>query len=489
MEYFLYALLAALALFVVVTLIRAAFFKEKKTELPPLPDEEVDEARVLESLSQAIQIKTVSYPEHERVDWEEFARFRDFLARRYPLIDKKLEHEIIGDASVIYHWRGKDSSLEPIALLSHQDVVPVTPGTEGDWTHPAFSGHNDGEFIWGRGSLDMKNHLICLMEAVELLLAEGFEPERDVYLCFGHDEEVVAAEAAGAKSMAELFKARGIHLDSVLDEGGAWLKASVPHVMDGWLAGIGTSEKGYADFEIAVNAKGGHSSAPPNHSALGELAVAIQDVEKHQFKTKVFPFLPQLLKSVGRASSYPVRVLLCNTPLLMPLVRAALKRIPIAACMVRTTTAATMANGSPACNVLPQRASAIFNFRMMPGTSIADVEKHLHKVIRNKNVEISFVKGKEASPFSPTDSRAFQTIARLCKQMNEKSIIAPYLVMGGTDACFYEIVCENVNRFSPFEITAELMSCTHATNERIPIATVAKGVVFFKRYLRQMAQA
>ncbi|MCL2024136.1 MAG: M20/M25/M40 family metallo-hydrolase, partial [Oscillospiraceae bacterium] len=93
----------------------------------------------------------------------------------------------------------------------------------------------------------------------------------------------------------------------------------------------------------------------------------------------------------------------------------------------------------------------------------------------------------EASPFSPTDSRAYLALARLCKQMNEKSIVAPYLVMGGTDACFYEIICKNVNRFSPFELTAELLGTTHATNERIPVNALGKGVVFFKRYLRLVA--
>ncbi|MDR1409396.1 MAG: M20/M25/M40 family metallo-hydrolase [Oscillospiraceae bacterium] len=487
MSWLVHGVLAILMLFVVVTIIRAAFFKEKKHDYPALADENVDETRAIESIAQAIRIPTISYPENDKVDWEEFARFRDFLAERYPLITQNLEREIVADASVLYRWKGANPALDPIAMLSHQDVVPVTPGTEDDWEHPAFSGYNDGNFLWGRGALDMKNHLICVMEAVETLLVEGFVPERDVYLCFGHDEEVVGSENAGALAIAKLLQSRGVCLAGVLDEGGAWLKATVPHVMDAWLAGIGISEKGYADFEIAVNAKGGHSSAPPNHSALGQLAVAIRDVEKHQFKTKLFPFLIQLIENVGRVSSYPVKLLLCNTRLIKPVIRAIMKRIPMAACMVRTTTAATMAQGSPACNVLPQRASAIFNFRMLPGTTIEDVEKHLHKIIRNKEVEINFVKGKEASPFSSTESRAFNTIARLCKQMNDKSIIAPYLVMGGTDACFYEIICESVNRFSPFEVTAELMGTTHATNERIPIATVGKGVAFFKRYLREMA--
>jgi len=491
MQYFWYAVLGVAGLFLLITAIRAAFFKEKKVDYPSLPAEDVDEARAIESLAQAIRIPTISYPEPEKTDWDEFARFRDFLTERYPLITKNIECEIVAEASVMYRWKGTNPELEPIAMLSHQDVVPVEPGTEDDWTYPAFSGHNDGEFLWGRGAIDMKNHLICLMEAVEKLLEEGFVPERDVYICLGHNEEVVAAEGGGAQAIAELLQSRGVRLDSVLDEGGAWLRANVPHVMDGWLAGIGISEKGYVDFEIAVNAKGGHSSAPPNHSALGELAVAIRDAENRQFKPKIFSFLPQLIESIGRISSYPIRfliMLLINSGTLKPLLKAIMKRIPMAACMVRTTTAATMAQGSPACNVLPQRATAVFNHRMMPGTTVKDVERHLRKVIRNKNVEINLLKGKEASPFSPTDSRAYMTLARLCKQMNDDSVIAPFLVMGGTDACFYEIICKNVNRFSPFEITTELLGCAHATDERIPVATVGKGVVFFKRYLREMTK-
>lgn len=98
----------------------------------------------------------------------------------------------------------------------------------------------------------MKNHLICVMEAVETLLEEGYEPERDVYLCFGHDEEVVAAKDAGAKAIMETLKSRGIHLDSVIDEGGAILPVNVKHVLKGNLAGVGIAEKGYADFSMSV---------------------------------------------------------------------------------------------------------------------------------------------------------------------------------------------------------------------------------------------
>lgn len=483
----LYILLGALGLWLVISLIRAVFFVPKREDYGEMPHEDVDTERAVRNLSGAIQIPTISYPEEELVDWAQFEKFHAYLEKTYPLIHQTMTREVVSRASLLYRWKGEDSSLDAIALLSHQDVVPVSEGTEDDWKYPAFDGHNDGEFLWGRGALDMKNHLICVMEAVETLLAEGFVPKRDVYLCFGHNEEVVGSDNSGAGAMMETLRERGVHLDSVLDEGGAFLPVKVKGILDACLAGVGISEKGYADFEISVNAKGGHSSQPPDRTALGDIAEVILDLESNQFKAKLMPFMLELLNNVGRNLPYYLRVVACNIGALRPLLKAVMKRIPVAACLIRTTTAATMAQGSPAANVLPQKATINVNFRMMPGTSIKDVENHIRKVVRNKDIEVKFVKGKEASKFSPTDSRAFQTIKKLCLQQEPDAIVAPYLVMGGTDACFYEPICENVNRFAPFKITTELLQCTHATNERIPVETIGNGVAFFKQYVRQMA--
>ncbi len=464
---------------------RAAKFVPEKKDWGELSEEKVDVEKACEHLSKAISIPTVSYPEKEKVDFSQFDKFHDFLDEAFPLIHEKLEKEIIEEASLIYHWKGSRSDLDPIALLAHQDVVPISKGTEDDWTHPGFSGFNDGEFIWGRGALDMKNHLMGVMEAVETLLEEGFEPERDVYLLFGQDEEVVANENGGAKSIMETLKARGIHLDCVIDEGGAMLPVDIKGVLNNkHLCGIGIAEKGYADFEISINAKGGHSSQPPKHSAAGILAQAIRDLENHQFDAELRPFLVDLFTNIGKNCTYPVRLITCNLPALKPLMKTVMKQIPPAASMIRTTTGVTMLSGSPAANVLPQKASATVNFRMMPGVSTQDVENHIHKVIRNKDIEVTCLKKKEASAISPTDSRSFKIIEKLCMQESKDNIVAPYLVMGGTDACTYEPICENIYRYSPYRAGVDLLLCTHGTNERIPVSSIGPGVAFFKRYIR-----
>lgn len=484
----LWTILGLLGAFIAVTLVRAAFWTPEKVEFEPLPDEQVDVDKYRKDLSDAIKIKTISNVDVDKVDWNEFKRLHALFEERFPLVYKNLKCEEISLASLLFTWEGKNPDLEPIALLGHQDVVPVAEGTEGDWTHPAFDGVDDGEFVWGRGALDMKNHLIAVLESVESLLAEGFEPERTVYLCFGHDEEIVAAPTSGAGSIAAVLKERGVHLDSVIDEGGAILNLHVGNILNKKLAGVGIAEKGYADYRVSVSAKGGHSSQPPEHTALGALANVIKDIEGHQFKAKMPAFVYELFTKIGKNVSYPARIVTCNLWLLKPLITAVMKKIPPAASLIHTTTAVTMAEGSPAANVLPQKASVTVNFRMMPGVTIKNVEEHIRKCVRNKDIEVEYLKGKEASKVSPTDSRSFKILEEICTRTDRDLLVAPYLVMGGTDAYHYEEVCDNIYRFAPFVMDTKLLLTTHGTDERIPIACMADALKFFKRYIRLMSQ-
>ena len=473
-----------------VSMVRAATtYKAKPIENVNLGKEEkVDVERFIKNLSDAIKIPTIANRDESLVDWAPFDEFHAMLEKAYPLMHEKLDKQIISTCSLLYHWKSEHPEKEPIALLSHQDVVPVTPGTEDDWKYPAYSGEIAEGFLWGRGAIDMKNHLIGVCEAVETLLEEGYVPERDVYICFGHNEEVMAeGEICGADCMMRWFKERGIKLDSVLDEGGAILEAKVDKVIDGHLAGVGIAEKGHVDFEISVNAKGGHSSQPPKHSALGELSRIVCKLENNQFKAELTPQLYSLFNEIGKNTTYPVRCVMSNLPVLKPLITKICSEIPPVASMMRTTTAVTMANGSPAPNVLPQKATVNVNFRIMPGQTIEDVEAHIRKIAGPK-AEIRMVSGKNPSKISPTDSRAFNAIREICKEMDPKAIVAPYLVMGGTDARNYEDVCDNIYRYSPFLMDTALLLTCHGTNERIPLTSLKDGVVFFKKYIRVLTK-
>ena len=483
----LFAVLGIIALAIIITAIKAAFFGVKRPDVEPMEKERVDEKRVQRHLTEAIQIKTISNVDESKVDWGEFERFHAFLEKEFPLTHKTLKREVVSKASLLYTWEGKNPELDGIAFLSHQDVVPISEGTYDDWEHPPFEGYNDGEFIWGRGALDMKNHLICVIEAVETLLEDGFVPERTVYLCFGHNEEIVAGENNGAQALMETLKERGVRLDSTIDEGGAILPANIPGILKGNLAGVGIAEKGNTDLRITVHAKGGHSSQPPQHTGVGMVADVVHDLEKHQFKATMLPMVKDMFTLIGRHMTYPGRLVTCNLTILKPLILAIAKRIPPAASFIRTTTACTMLQGSPAANVLPQTASVTVNFRQLPGTTTEDLFEHIRRVCRNKDIEIEYVKGKEASAVSPTDTRAFETLTVLSHQIDKYNIVAPYLVMGGTDTYHYEDICDNLYRYSPFVVSTSLLLTTHSTNERCPVAALGEGVQFFKRYIKIMA--
>ena len=116
--------------------VHAAAFRPKKETVAPLSAENVNVERYRAHLSRAIQIKTISNREPDRVDWNEFQKFQDFIDEAFPLIREKLEKTVVPPSNLVFHWKGTRSDLDPIAMLAHQDVVPISEGTEGDWTYP-----------------------------------------------------------------------------------------------------------------------------------------------------------------------------------------------------------------------------------------------------------------------------------------------------------------------------------------------------------------
>ena len=480
-------MLSAAGLLCAGNVIHAVTFKPKFEQSLSLPDENVNLDRYIDTLCEAIRCKTVSNSDESLTEWNEFDKLHKVFEKQYPLIHKTLKKRVVGKAGLIYTWQGTDPSLKPIALIGHQDVVPVQEEKLSEWTHPPFDAVVSDGYIWGRGASDMKNHLVGVLESVETLLEEGFTPRRTVILCFGYNEELLDTKDASAPMLSKALEDDGIMLESVLDEGGAILDLDVPHVINKRIAGVGIAEKGYCDFEISVDAVGGHSSTPPKHSAVGELSKAILDLENHQFPAKVTQEMKMIVDTIARNTELPVRLIGCNVFALLPALKPVLASIPPVASVMRTTTAVTMTNGSPQANVLPQKATATVNFRVMPGNTIADVEKHIRKVIRNKNVNVKLLGGNEPSVVSPTDTPTMKAISQLCGSIFGTSIPAPFVVMGATDARHYQNVTNQIYRFSPFVMPPEILMLAHGTDERISVDCLENGIVFFKKYVKLLA--
>src|SRR5688572_5227416 len=167
--------------------------------------DEVDSSAV-QRLSEAIRIPTVTYFD-STPRLAEFTKLRALFERGYPLVHTRLRREIVDSGTLIYTWPGSDTSLAPVLLMGHQDVVPVEPGTERNWKQAPFSGAIAEGSVWGRGTLDDKITVLGLLEGAEALLKRGYQPRRSVIFVFGHTEEGSGPSTVNA---ARLLESRGI---------------------------------------------------------------------------------------------------------------------------------------------------------------------------------------------------------------------------------------------------------------------------------------
>ena len=117
----------------------------------------VDSSGAIDRLAAAVRFETISYEEGTRApDSAAFRGLHEYLRASFPLVHERLTRETVAGLSLLYTWRGSDTTLAPVVVMGHLDVVPVIPGTESQWTQPPFSGAVADGFIWGRGTLDDK---------------------------------------------------------------------------------------------------------------------------------------------------------------------------------------------------------------------------------------------------------------------------------------------------------------------------------------------
>jgi carboxypeptidase PM20D1 len=470
-----------------VVVYRAATFFEDRQPEPAAGYGEIaiDENAAVQRFATALTFPTVSHDDRSRFDGEAFRAFAEFLEASYPLIGERASRQLVNGYSIVYHLPGSDPSLEPVLFMSHFDVVPVEESTLGEWTYPPFGGTVQDGIVWGRGSVDDKIGVIALMESLEALLADGMRPQRSIYFAFGHDEEVSGKD--GAARVAEYFEKQGIRFDFVLDEGGAMTQGMLAGV-DRPVAVVGISEKGYVNLVLTVQAPGGHSSQPPEHTALGILARAIVRVEDHPFPARLDYLLPTF-EAIGAYMPFGTRLAMSNLWLLSPLVKRNLLSEKDSAAGIRTTTAATMASGSPKSNILPTRATAVINFRILPGETVETVRGRVVELIDDPRVEVSTEFGTDPSPVSPVDSRGWDIVARTIRAMDESALVAPYMVRGGTDAKYFYSLSPNVYRFLPVAVDAQTVKYVHGIDERVAVAEYLRAIRFYFHVIRQAAEA
>ena len=466
---------------------RTLNFTKNYTPITTHPEPEcfVPSQEVAEHLAGAIRFATVSNADPNLVDWSQFDQFQQYLEQTYPKVHHVMKKEIVAGHNLIYVWKGTVPGRKPIAFLSHQDVVPV--GNIEEWNDPPFSGIDDGENIRGRGSVDMKNQLIMVMEACERLIHQGYTPDEDVYLCFGQNEEVGdLPEGTGADRIAELLDERGISFDCVIDEGGAITSGSNFGIKPS-IAVVGVGEKGFCDIRLESESSGGHSSRPPKYTSLGKVCRAAAKLEDNPCPPKLLPPVEEMMKRIApHMKIWTFRFLVANLPLTRSLLLKVLCLRPLTRAAVSNTMALTQAEGSPQDNTLPSSPWIGINCRLLPGNNKDDLIKHIENVINDKDVKVSVTKYHQVHHISPTNTESFRTIERLVGYYYPGTITTPYLQFGGSDSRNYVRVCDNVYRFMPIRLGGDTGKYgAHAPNEYVPKQDLGRGTAFFMDFIKE----
>jgi carboxypeptidase PM20D1 len=450
-----------------------------------VPPVSVDVQGAAKRLAEAIRFKTISNFLNPDQDADALRGLQAHIAASFPVFHASAKREVVNEHSLLYTWQGSDATAKPIALLAHQDVVPVAPGTQKDWQQPPFDGVVDDNFIWGRGSWDDKGNLYSILEAAELMAKDGFRPKRTIYFAFGHDEEVSGMR--GAKAIAALLASRGVRLDFVLDEG-LLITDGIMKGLDKPAALIGVAEKGYATLVLTAHATPGHSSMPPRETAIGMMSAALARLEDHSLPARVRGTVAEMFDTLAPEMSGFNRVVLSNLWLFKPLLLREFDKGGATRAMVRTTTALTIFNAGDKDNVLPGNAEATVNFRLLPGDTQASITEHVRDTIKNDKISIApFPGNTDPPPVTGTASASYQALNRTIREIFPDVVVAPGLMVAATDSRHYAGLTDNIFRFSPVRATSDDLKRFHGTNERLSIKNYADMIRFYRRLLQNTA--
>ncbi|CCH58175.1 hypothetical protein TBLA_0A03770 [Henningerozyma blattae CBS 6284] len=485
----------------------------------------------IRKLSNLVKIPTEIYDDFNNPsqvwddpNWEPFKRLHEQLEIDFPLIWSNLQIEKINNFSILITWQGTITDLRPIMFAAHQDVVPVVRETWSNWKYPPFSGHFDGQYLWGRGAFDDKNMLVGILQSLEYMLSSepDFQPSRTIIVALGFDEE--ASGRYGAKYLNDVLLKRygqyGIY--SIMDEGVLGLRT----VEDVLVASPSIGEKGYLNLNIDINTPGGHSSVPPDHTSIGIASTLIHEMELNKFDPTFTPINPmstfyQCVAEYSPTMDSNLKFDFANAfnneksnaNVLNYLVNTD-RKIEY---LFRTSKAFDMINGGVKANALPEYVSILLNSRISVDSSLnvtltnfinhaESVAKHYDlglifedKILLEKTesgyINMTIAVGFEPAPISPNNEvwkefastiKGFYQKIVLPRKFNDSNtelVITPSIMPANTDTAKYWNLTRNIYRFQPGFTDEETMLSIHSVNERVDIDIVMEVIGFVYDYI------
>ncbi|MBS0364250.1 MAG: M20/M25/M40 family metallo-hydrolase [Proteobacteria bacterium] len=374
---------------------------------------------------------------------------------------------------------------KPVLLIGHLDVVDAR---REDWTSDPFKLIEKDGYFYGRGTQDMKDGDAIMAATLLRMKQEGFRPARDIILALTADEEGGCCNGVDwlLKNRHELVDA-----EFVLNHDGASVMSEhgVPQVFE-----LGATEKVYADYQLVVTNRGGHSSLPRPDNAIYQLAAGLMRVQAYKFPFELNNVTRAYFESMAKLD--PQRAADFRAILTTPPDEGAIARLsqdPTMGSIMRTTCVATRLAGGHGNNALPQRAEANINCRILPGHSPEKVRQQLIRVLNDKDIAVRFVADngtvtdtapdREGYPPPPLKPEVMKPLEAVVKQMWPGLAIVPTMSAGASDSIYTAAMGIPSYGIAGVAIDRDDLRM-HGRDERVGVASFDRGNEFFYRYLK-----
>jgi len=287
--------------------------------------------------------------------------------------------------------------------------------------------------------------------------------------------------------MADLLRDRGVTALMSLDEGMAVMEGAVVNMTKD-IAFISLTEKGYLSLELTAHGNPGHASTPPRETTLGILSRAVTRLEDNPMPASLPEPVRLMFRYLGPEMNFPMNVVFANLWLTQPLVLRQLASERATDAAIRTTTAVTIMEGGIKDNVLPATARAVVNFRPKPGETVAQVTERVEKIIDDDRIEVKPLRRpSESPPMARVDVPAFATLHETIGQVFPDAIVAPAMMLGGSDTHHYAGVAEDRYGFTPMRFRMDDLERIHGPNERIGVEAFGRMIGFYMMFIENAA--
>ena len=385
-------------------------------------------------------------------------------------------------AALIVRWRSAHPTKKPIMLMGHMDVVEAKAE---DWagTDPFKMVEKDG-YYYGRGTIDMKDGITGITQAMINLRKAGFKPKRDIVVLFTGDEETNGIGARnGAGQWIDLLG----HPEFGLNADGGGISFNTDKSPAG--ATMQTAEKTFAGYTLTVRNRGGHSSKPRKDNAIYSLAHALDKIEAYRFAPMLNETTRAYFEGRQKLEKNPLgdamRRWLANSNdgAAADFIEASESEVGL----TRTRCVPTRLFAGHADNALPQLATAMINCRIFPGVDPNAIKAELEKVVADPTVVVTRNDDYVASLASPLRPDVTAAYTHAVQALHPGMPVFPEMSTGASDARPFRVAGIPVYGVNGGWTVTPIDNRAHGKDERLPIKSLYDNVVHWELMLRDLA--